>query len=342
MGFLIVSRLITSIMVSALVIKIKYGDSLRCFHSYVDENGLLDIDLDGLKARILYLFNLSPDANLVLTYIDEDTDNVALVDEEDFYYAIEQCLNPMMITARLDYHKRMRAREETGRSSRHSLSSVYTCFEEFLKYVPKPLQGRTSEPFDNLMNGDASSNLEFSHIVECLAKLKSGCQTIGASEIDQKASEFLETSKDTFSTPKKSLGDESIAPIQKSYQKELNKGNIDRNASTLRLDPASIHGAVKGFPKHDPIQQSPDQKFCTNPSSADVLRDSLIRPCVTGLGSLLIQDISIKDGDKMKPSVLRSLNGMSKDQLEARKMIKTSVLRSLHGQGMGRREMAST
>lgn len=243
--------------------QIKYGDSLRCFHSYVDENGLLDIDLDGLKARILYLFNLSPDANLVLTYIDEDNDNVALVDEEDFYHAIEQCLNPMMITARLGYHKRMRAGEETGRSSRHSLSSIYTCFEEFLKYVPKPLQGRTSEPFDNLMNGDASSNPEFSHIVECLAKLKSGCQTIGASEIDRKASEFLETSKDTFSTPKKSLGDESIALIQKSYQKELNKGNINRNASTLRLDPASIHGAVKGCPKHDPIQQSPDQVcFC--------------------------------------------------------------------------------
>lgn len=104
--------------------RIKYGDSLRCFHSYVDENGLLDIDLDGLKARILYLFNLSPDANLVLAYIDEDNDNAALVDEEDFYYAVEQCLNPMMITARLDYHKRMRAREETGRSSRHSLSSI--------------------------------------------------------------------------------------------------------------------------------------------------------------------------------------------------------------------------
>lgn len=63
--------------------------------------------------------------------------------------------------------------------------------------------------------------------------------------------------------------------------------------------------------------------------------------CDVGFGSLLIQDISIKYVDKMKPSVLRSLNGMSKDQLEARKMIKTSVLRSLNGQGMGRK-MAST
>ncbi|KAF7129534.1 hypothetical protein RHSIM_Rhsim10G0016700 [Rhododendron simsii] len=195
------SEVLTAVGVVGAVatIAVAYSFYRRCFHSYVDENGLLDVDLDGLKARILYLFNLSPDANLVLTYIDEDNDNVALVDEEDFYYAIEQCLNPMMITA------------------------------------------------------------QFSHIVECLAKLKSGCQTIVASEIDRKASEFFETSKDTFSTPKKSLGDESVAPIQKNYQKDLNKGNINRNASTLRLDPASIHGAVKGFPKHDPIQQSPDQ-----------------------------------------------------------------------------------
>ncbi|KAH7846836.1 hypothetical protein Vadar_018699 [Vaccinium darrowii] len=44
------------------------------------------------------------------------------------------------------------------------------------------------------------------------------------------------------------------------------------------------------------------QKFCTNPSSVDVLRDSGARPHVKGLGSLLIQDITIKNGNNMNPA----------------------------------------
>ncbi|KAH7842880.1 hypothetical protein Vadar_010144 [Vaccinium darrowii] len=99
--------------------QIKYGDSIRRLNCYVDMNGLLDIDLDTLKARVRTLFNLHADSNPILTYIDEDNDNVALADEEDFYYAGQQYLNPMRITTCSDYRERVKSGEETGRSSRY-------------------------------------------------------------------------------------------------------------------------------------------------------------------------------------------------------------------------------
>ncbi|TKY55259.1 BRCA1 protein [Spatholobus suberectus] len=65
-------------MESALVIKVKYGDTLRRFSACVDENNRLDLDMVGLRAKICSIFSFSADANLILRYVDEDGDLVTL------------------------------------------------------------------------------------------------------------------------------------------------------------------------------------------------------------------------------------------------------------------------
>ena len=52
-------------MEPARVIKVKYGNTLRRFNAF-DKNGLLDLDINGLRAKVITLFNLVPTADLTL------------------------------------------------------------------------------------------------------------------------------------------------------------------------------------------------------------------------------------------------------------------------------------
>ncbi|KAA8533210.1 hypothetical protein F0562_033257 [Nyssa sinensis] len=89
-------------MDSPLVIKVKYGDTLRRFTAHVDENGLLDLNMTGLKIKIHSLFRFSADADITLTYVDEDKDEVTLVDDDDLCDATRQKLNPLRINVLLN------------------------------------------------------------------------------------------------------------------------------------------------------------------------------------------------------------------------------------------------
>ncbi|KAK7291604.1 hypothetical protein RIF29_06878 [Crotalaria pallida] len=84
-------------MESALVIKVKYGDTLRRFSARVNENKQLDLDMVGLKAKIGSLFNFSADANFILRYSDEDGDMVTLVDDDDIHDMMRQRLRFLRI-----------------------------------------------------------------------------------------------------------------------------------------------------------------------------------------------------------------------------------------------------
>ncbi|KAL0385126.1 UNVERIFIED_CONTAM: protein JOKA2 [Sesamum radiatum] len=82
---------------STMVIKVKYGDMLRRFNAEIVEEDL-NLSMDGLRKKILSLFSLAPDTQLMLTYIDEDGDVVTLVDNDDLHYVVKQALNPLRIT----------------------------------------------------------------------------------------------------------------------------------------------------------------------------------------------------------------------------------------------------
>ena len=56
--------------------------------------------MTGLRASILSLFNISPDVNFMLRYVDEDGDLMILVDDHDLYDVMRQNLKFL----RIDVH----------------------------------------------------------------------------------------------------------------------------------------------------------------------------------------------------------------------------------------------
>ncbi|KAK4362521.1 hypothetical protein RND71_017762 [Anisodus tanguticus] len=122
-------------MASSIVIKVKYEETLRRFNAAVI-NEKLDLNMGGLRNKIIQLFSLAHDAELTVTYIDEDGDVVTLVDDEDLQDVMRQDLNPLRISVRLN------AAERSGRpSARSSENST-------------PLQSpRVQPPFPNMNSG---------------------------------------------------------------------------------------------------------------------------------------------------------------------------------------------
>ncbi|KAF3437524.1 hypothetical protein FNV43_RR20278 [Rhamnella rubrinervis] len=80
-------------------------DTLRRFSTEVDENYELVLDMDGLRAKIFSFFGFSPDADLTLTYIDEDGDKVTLVDDDDLRDVMKQELDFILIDVVLNSDK---------------------------------------------------------------------------------------------------------------------------------------------------------------------------------------------------------------------------------------------
>eukprot|EP01018_Ginkgo_biloba_P010115 Gb_06496 [translate_table: standard] len=85
----------------ALVVKVKYEGTLRRFNLYIREDGSPDISLDALRAKICELFMFNPNAQLVITYTDEDNDVVTMADDYDLLDAVGQGLNPLRLEVSL-------------------------------------------------------------------------------------------------------------------------------------------------------------------------------------------------------------------------------------------------
>ncbi|KAF3436929.1 hypothetical protein FNV43_RR19682 [Rhamnella rubrinervis] len=85
--------------------EVQYRDMLRRFSAKVDEDYKLDIDMNGLRAKIFSLFGFSPDADLTLTYIDEDGDEVTLIDDDELHDVMNQELDFVMIYVVLNDEK---------------------------------------------------------------------------------------------------------------------------------------------------------------------------------------------------------------------------------------------
>jgi next to BRCA1 gene 1 protein len=80
--------------------QVKYAETLRHFSARVVD-GEFDLNMDGLREKILSLFKFSPDTELTMTYVDKDSDIVTLVDDEDLRDVIRQGLNLLRITVNL-------------------------------------------------------------------------------------------------------------------------------------------------------------------------------------------------------------------------------------------------
>ena len=90
--------LVVTYQIFFYIFQVKYGDTLKRFYGCV--NGAhFDMNLSALRAKIATAFKFGPDADFILTYIDEDGDAVMLDDDDDVRdAALRQKLNPPSIT----------------------------------------------------------------------------------------------------------------------------------------------------------------------------------------------------------------------------------------------------
>ncbi|KAK1564592.1 hypothetical protein Q3G72_006580 [Acer saccharum] len=167
-------------MESTMVIKVKYGDTLRRFNACIDENEKLDLDLNGLREKILGLFNFPPDADLTLTYVDEDGDIVTLVDEDDLCDAMRQRLKFLRINVQLNSDRN--GKSSYARSSGSStplrpprfqqpLPDLNNKVAEILKSVPESLREALSKQSLDFASKSASSNPTLADLVESFLKM---------------------------------------------------------------------------------------------------------------------------------------------------------------------------
>ncbi|KAK2663662.1 hypothetical protein Ddye_002236 [Dipteronia dyeriana] len=167
-------------MESTMVIKVKYGDTLRRFNASIDENEKLDLDINGLREKILGLFNFPPDADLTLTYVDEDGDIVTLVDDDDLCDVMRQRLKFLRINVQLNSDKN--GRSSYARSSGSStpmrpprfqppLPDLNNKVAEILKSVPESLREVLSKQSLDFASKSASSNPMLADLVESFLKM---------------------------------------------------------------------------------------------------------------------------------------------------------------------------
>lgn len=187
-----------------MVIKVKYGDTLRRFNARVVENEKLDLDIDGLRAKIKSLFNFPHDSDLTLTYVDEDGDIVTLVDNDDLCDVMRQRLKFLRIDVHLNNDKFRKAYARSSGSStplrspqiQHSLPDINNTISEILKSVPEPLREAISKLSTDVASKAASTSPMIADLVECFPKMGlSHLNVVPQSQYDAESSGKAEASE---------------------------------------------------------------------------------------------------------------------------------------------------
>jgi len=156
-------KLVTSF--GLVSIQVKFGDTLRRFSAPLDPlNGGLDLDMAGLRAKILGLFNFPPDTDFTLTYVDEDGDVVTLVDDEYMRDMMRQSLKFLRIDVQLSNDKGGKTYDGSSGSSTPLRSPqvqrtfpIKTGSVKVIKSLPQALREQLSpevqHPFPNIKAG---------------------------------------------------------------------------------------------------------------------------------------------------------------------------------------------
>lgn len=154
---------------------------LRRFNaSIVDEK--LFLSMDGLGEKIVSLFSFARETDLMLTYVDEDGDVVALVDDDDLRDVVKQGLNPLRLTVKVKDDKNGNQNYSNASSTplnlrsprvQHHLPNLSTGVSEILKKVPEPLRETLMKLSDDLAAKASLSSPSISELVDNLSKASS-------------------------------------------------------------------------------------------------------------------------------------------------------------------------
>lgn len=166
------------------MIKVKHGETLRRINGCVNEDGQLDLDMDGLREKVRSLFKFTSEADFTLTYVDEDGDVVTLVEDEDLRDAMSQSLNPLRIAVNLNEKSGRSYTRSSGSSTplrsprvQNPVPNLDRSVSEILKSVPEPLRETLSKISHDLASKASSS-------VPGLAELVDGFSKMGQSYIN--------------------------------------------------------------------------------------------------------------------------------------------------------------
>ncbi|XWS60063.1 hypothetical protein CRYUN_Cryun07bG0001900 [Craigia yunnanensis] len=250
-----------------LWIQVKYGDTLRRFNARIDDGEQLDLNMAGLRAKIIGLFNFPFDTELILTYIDEDGDVVTLVDDDDLCDVMRQRLKFLRIDVQLNNDMLGKPYAGSSRSStplrspsvQHPLASFNTDAADALKSVPAPLRGALSEVFSKLSfdaaSKAASASPVLGDLVECLSKMgqsylssvsKSGAAADSSMPVGSSESPCA-PSAPTDPDPSRDGGLRAVLPkftaVDSNFKanREANTGNATRGVDVPTIsDPAAV------------------------------------------------------------------------------------------------------
>ncbi|XP_015580599.1 protein JOKA2 isoform X1 [Ricinus communis] len=222
-------------MESTLVIKAKCGDTLRRFNAPINENGLLDLDLSGLRAKILGLFNFPSDADFILTYVDEDGDVVTLVDDDDLVDVMNQSLKFLRVDVQLknDKFATSNAKSSCGTSThmrsprgQSPLPNLNGGVADILKSVPEPLREALSKLSLDLASKAACSNSVVADLVDCVSKMgQSFLNTAQQPQTGASASTYF----GTVENPVSSAGPTMPNATNSGTSRELRAENVTRD-----------------------------------------------------------------------------------------------------------------
>lgn len=159
-----------------MVIKVKCGDTLRRFNARINGSGELELDMAELRAKIFGLFSLPSEAELTLTYVDEDGDAITLADDDDLREVTKQDLKFLRINVQLSNEKpsvRSSGSSTPLRSPRvsHPLQNVNSAVYEIFKTVPEPLLDAISKLTLDIASKASSSNTVLTELVDRLSKV---------------------------------------------------------------------------------------------------------------------------------------------------------------------------
>lgn len=165
---------------SELVIKVNYRDVLRRFRVPVNANGQLDLDMARLREKITSLFNLPVDAELSLTYTDEDGDVVTLVDDNDLHDVVNQRLKFLRINVQLNTS--FSANSSAAASSESStpvglphsqdpFTKIHKGLNQILMAVPDPLRDTISKVSMDLASKAACTSPVVGEMLQSISKL---------------------------------------------------------------------------------------------------------------------------------------------------------------------------
>ncbi|XP_059657983.1 protein JOKA2-like isoform X2 [Cornus florida] len=254
-------------MESTIVIKVKYGETLRRFTAHVDENEQLDLDMDGLREKVLSLFNFAPDVDLTLTYVDEDGDVVTLVDEEDLHDVMRQSLNPLRITVKLNSDKGGRSYARSSGSSTpmrsprvQNPSPIFsTGVTEILRSLPDPVRKVLSKlPLDFTSKATPSAPM-IAEIIEHYSKIgQSHLNSVSEFQVGSASSTHGEGSRRTTTEapaskyPKAKMDEKATPEVLPNSKPEEPASKITENVNLAEVT-NGIEASVSDIPASGPV-----------------------------------------------------------------------------------------